>query len=355
MHWLGTPPAFCRALFLLVLASMLGSAPDARAQGAPPDSAAPDQQKQAQQRYEQGVQHYKEGRFADAAEAFRSSYEIVASPNSRLMYGRALRESGKLENAYEELALAQQEASELAIALPKYASAGESAEAEAEALLKRVAVLRVEVKGAERNEIELSVGERTVPPQRWRAIAVKPGTYEIQARVAGASRVTQTAQATLGQITRVVLDVGATATAASDEAGGALGAPEGVPAGGTVEHDRGTPQSDHPLRPWAFVAGGIGLVGFATFAVAGSMSQKTFSDLEDECPNKTCPAELQDDIDRGKGEQMVANVGLIVGAVGVTAGVALFVIDLGSAEATRRGSRVRVGVGPRSVSVAGSF
>jgi hypothetical protein len=343
--------AWPRTLGVLSAALVLAFAVSAHADGASPESASAEQEKQAQERYEQGVQHYKANHFDEAAEAFRASVEIVASPNARLMYARALRESGKIEQAYEQLALTQQEASELSVRLPKYASTGESAEAEMTALLKRTAAIRVEIRGADPGSVEVVVGERSVPRKLWRAIAVKPGTYAVTARAADGRRARVSLDVEQGQVADVELELtanGAGASAAPAAAGSAVAA---APA---AEADQGAARSDHPLRPWAFVAGGIGLVGVATFAVAGAMSRSTFATLEDDCPNKQCPADSQQDIDRGKTEQLVANVGLAVGAVGLAAGVALFVVDLGSGSATPATS-VRVAASTGGVRVAGSF
>ena len=340
-----------RTFGVISAALVLAIAVSAHADGASPESAGAEQQKQAQERYEQGVQHYKANRFDEATEAFRASVEIVASPNARLMYARALRESGKLEQAYEQLALTQQEASELAVRLPKYASTGESAEAEMAALLKKTAAIRVEIRGADPGGVEVVVGERTVPRKLWRAIAVKPGTHAVTARSADGKRASVSLDVEQGQVADVELELTAGATGTSAPQPGA----RGVAAAPAAEADQGATPSSHPLRPWAFVLGGVGVVGVATFAVAGSMSRSTFATLEDDCPNKACPADSQQDIDRGKTEQLVANVGLAVGAVGLAAGVALFVVDLGSGSANVPATSVRVAVSPAGLAVAGSF
>src|SRR5262245_59449258 len=109
-----------RALGCAMLLLALGHRSELSAEGAAPNSASAEAQLKAQQVYEQGVLHFKAGRHADAAQSFKASYEIVASPNSHLMFARALRDSGELEAAFEELGATQKEASELAAKLPKY-------------------------------------------------------------------------------------------------------------------------------------------------------------------------------------------------------------------------------------------
>jgi hypothetical protein len=76
----------------------------------------------------------------------------------------------------------------------------------------------------------------------------------------------------------------------------------------------------------AYVAGGIGVVGLATFGIFGLLNSSTYSDLQSSCPNNVCPPGKAEDISNGRTQQTIANVGLIVGAVGLVAGVTLFVL-----------------------------
>jgi hypothetical protein len=352
-------PAISRAsrrAGLLLLASLC-AAPIASGRGAEVDVATADQQQKAQSLYEQGVQHFKAGGFSEAADAFRKSYEVVASPNSHIMYARALRSAGKLGEAYEELALTQHEASELATRLPKYGSTAESAEAELLELNKRVAALSIRVAG-DSSQVIVMVGARQVPHERWKNVAVEPGTVDVSARLAGGRRALQSVTAQIGELTPVELDLrqaeGGQATPTKQ--------PEAVSGSADSELDSGATRN-HPLRPWAFVAGGVGLVGLATFGVFGAMSRSTFSDLESTCPDGECPPGSQDDIDKGKNQQLIANIGLAVGVVGLGAGITLFIVDSGQSSAStprhvapRRGlPGVVVSAGPGSVSVRGTF
>jgi hypothetical protein len=86
--------------------------------------------------------------------------------------------------------------------------------------------------------------------------------------------------------------------------------------------------STSPLRPYAYVAGGVGVAGLALFTVFGLMDNATFSDLQSACTHNVCPPSKQAEIDSGRTQQTVANVSLVVGAVGVAAGATLFVLSL---------------------------
>ena len=62
------------------------------------------------------------------------------------------------------------------------------------------------------------------------------------------------------------------------------------------------------------------------------------------------------DIDDGKTYQTVANVMLVVGSVGVAAGVGLFVWDVLDSPSTEEAeAKLRIGVGPGQLTLGGSF
>ncbi|MEO8877009.1 MAG: hypothetical protein ABI461_15560, partial [Polyangiaceae bacterium] len=82
------------------------------------------------------------------------------------------------------------------------------------------------------------------------------------------------------------------------------------------------------LRPYAYVAGGIGAAGLLTFVIAGVLSNSTYGDLQNTCGNAACPASMSDEISRGKTEQTIANVGLVFAILGVGTGAALYVISM---------------------------
>jgi hypothetical protein len=126
-----------------------------------------------------------------------------------------------------------------------------------------------------------------------------------------------------------------------------------------VEEEGGT----SPLVPIGIATAGVGVAGFALFAIAGSMSNGTYSDLETLCGGeRACPADRQAEAadlqDSGSTEQTLANVGLIVGAVGVTAGVTMLVIGLSGddgGEETATAPSTSIAVGPGFTGLRGRF
>ncbi len=124
------------------------------------------------------------------------------------------------------------------------------------------------------------------------------------------------------------------------------------PAPAPVAKVEAAPQpSAVPLRTWAYVAGGVGGAGLVTFAIFGAMTSSKYSTLESSCPTRhSCN---QDDIDAGKRFQTIANVGLVVGIVGVGVGTTLFFLSSGQKHEAASALRVRLGVG--SAALSGRF
>jgi hypothetical protein len=85
------------------VATIAGWTLSAGAAGVPVDQASNDQLRAAQKTFRVADDLYDAKRFEEALTADRASYDIVASPNSRLMIARSLRELGRLEQAYHEL------------------------------------------------------------------------------------------------------------------------------------------------------------------------------------------------------------------------------------------------------------
>lgn len=85
------------------------------------------------------------------------------------------------------------------------------------------------------------------------------------------------------------------------------------------------------LQVGAIAAGGVGVLGFVTFAVAGSLSRANSDAAFLKCGDtgEKCDAgEIEDFQDKEKLYNPIANVGVIVGGVGVAAAVVLFALSL---------------------------
>jgi hypothetical protein len=115
--------------------------------------------------------------------------------------------------------------------------------------------------------------------------------------------------------------------------------------GGTVEATLG------------WVGLGIGAAGMLSFGIFGGLTMSEFSDLENLCPSNNCTAEADSEADTGRTYQVVANVSLVVGLVGLVGGGTLLLLDTleGDDGQDPDDSSPTVAVGPGSVVISGTF
>jgi hypothetical protein len=318
------------ALLLLVWAST------GLAAGAPIASATKEQWSAAQKTFKVGDDLYDAGRFAEAITAYRASYEIVASPNSRLMIARALREQGLLAEAHVEFEATLSEAQAGLASDPKYESTVTAAETEKAALEPKLARLRLKLVGNP-ELTSLTVNERQLAQDDVSGpVFVTPGSISVVAKSGDGRQARAEASVAAGEETELVLEFPAPA------------APQTAPPP-PAPVQAASPSV--PLKTLSYVAGGVGVAGLVAFGVFGVLNNGKHGDLEDSCPDGRCAPGRQDDIDAGRRYQLLANVGLAVGVVGLGAGVTLFVL---SSRSERR-TGWSLGVRGDSVQLKGRF
>jgi len=289
----------------------LGASP-ARAGGVDPGAATPVQREQAQARFARGRQLYDAAKYGPAADEFRASNDIVASPNARLYLARSLREQGKNVEAYVEFGRTAVEAGEHSKDDPRYNRAGAAARNERDALAPKIGFLLVHVQDAG-PDTTMRIAGSEIRRAAWDEPApVMPGASEVVVETPGREPAHETVTLTAGERKEITIQASSPATAE---------APPATAPPATKSADRSS------LRPYAYVAGGVGAVGLVTFAVAGLLSNGAYNDLSSSCPANRCPADKAGTISSGRTEQTIANVGLVIGAIGVAAGVALFVVS----------------------------
>lgn len=327
---------------LLALAVCLASI--ARADGALPADATPVQREQAQSRFVKGRDLIAKKKYDEALVEFRASHDIVASPNTRLEIARCLRMKGRLVAAYAEFGRTAIEAKELLAQDKRYQRAFDTATAERKEIEPQLGFVTLTIQNPT-DDTKVTIDGEELRRAAWTEPApVTPETSQIVVTTPGHEPVTKTVSVAAGQRQDLVID--ATSGAATDSA------PEPASPPPTAAE----PSSGVPLRTWAYVAGGVGVAGLATFAIAGLMAQSTYNDLNGACAGGPCPSSKSDEISSGKTQETVANVGLVIGVLGVAAGVTLFVISMpkGDAAPAPAGSSAVV-VGPGWAGVRGSW
>jgi hypothetical protein len=327
----------------LWLCGVLSVAGMSAAAGVPVHEATQEQRQEAQKSFEIGSKRFDAKRYGEALEAFQASYDVVRSPNTRLMIARCLRELNRPREAYAEFTGTVAEVTAIAEKDERYAKTLEAAQAELDALKAKTALLKVSILGAS-GETEVQIGDLTLSSNELaEPIALPPGKTTVSAANASGERVERTLDLKAGEAAAVDLDLSVKAPPPASPP------PEPVAVEATT--------SGTPLRTLAYVAGGVGVAGLATFTVFGIMNNSKYGDLQDTCPDNRCPTGVEDDIDTGKTYQTIANVGLIVGGVGLAAGAVLFVMSTGESEGATgaQASRTELTLGPGYVGVRGRF
>lgn len=325
-----------RAFYTLPFLALVLAAPAARAAGVTPAAATPVQREQAQSRFLKGRDLCNARKHEAGVAELSASLDIVASPNTRLVLARCLRDMGRVVAAYVELGRTSVEAKELVRDDTRYEKAGIAAAEERAQLLPKLGFVEVSVAHAG-PETVLKVGGETVRRGGWdEPLPVMPGDSVVRVETEGHEPIIQAITVAAGEHKAITLDAAADGPTTTADA---------APA--TTVVTRTEPAS--PLRPVAFASAGVALAGLGTFAVLGLLANKTYGDLEDACGSTRCPPGHEGDISRGRTEQTIANVGLVVFGVAAVTSVTLFVIGAKS----RRATTARIG--PGSLQLAGTF
>jgi hypothetical protein len=333
-----------RALMIAAVAPCIALGPGiahAQPKGATvaPPPAAEDSAKQATTYFVKGSDFFKAKKFALALEQFKLSYAAVPSPNSHLYVARCLVGMGDARAAYAEFDKVVAEAAERGKTEDKYLPTRDTARVERDELLSKVALVTITVAHPGPTTI-VRVGDAEVPREQWdKPFAVQPGTVEARISAGDRAITSQSTTIAAGQSHTLVLDAAASSVVA-------VSGPEVQPPT--------TKPTKSALRPAGIIAGSVGVAGFVMFAVAGSMSKATYSSLEKECGSGPCPPSRAGDISAGKTQQTLANVGLVVGAVGVAAGATMLVLSLGKNKSAPAATTGLV-IGPGYAGLDGTF
>jgi hypothetical protein len=339
-----------RALLACGLLAPLLVAPPARAGDSGAPSAA--DKAKAKRSFDRGQKLYGQHKLDEAMAAFQASHDSVADAKASLMIARILRDNGELlkaRNAYQS-ALDEAMGAE---------ARGQGRRATIDEIKKDLKDLdgvlgfvNVELVHAP-SGTRVSIDGRDVTAQLGSPIRVEPGPLVVSAGAPGSGEKTQKVTVKAGETTTVELSF--TWSGKTDEQLADVPPDsDDHPASGDSESDDKPASKGKRTLTW--IAGGVGLAGFATFAVFGAMSTAKFNHLEDACPDQHCPPDLESDRNTGKTFQTVANVGLVVGAVGVGTAVTLFALGGPSDSSTATGSRVpRLELGLGSLRLRGSF
>jgi hypothetical protein len=295
-----------RAIALAALVSFVASSTtSAWAQNAPAAAGAPVDDGAIKAKFANALKLHKMGKFDEALPIFRELVQVTQSPNARLYVGLCLEQLGKNAEAYKEMAQTVKDVGQHAD--PKYDQTREAAQAELAVLNVRVGKLVVTLPetppGLVVNVDGTPIAERDIGA----SMVLEPGGHRVEASATGLAPVAR----------QVTVEGGETRTVTI-----AFAKPEPVAAKPAPAPE--APSSHAGLRLAGFTAAGVGGAGLVMFAVTGVMAKGKYNSLKSACGDRPCSdPKYSGDIDSGKTLQTVANVGLIIGVVGVVGGGAL--------------------------------
>ncbi len=333
-----------RWLLPLCFASITLAPSLAFAAGADPTTATAQQKFVAQSHFNRARGALTLKNFPLALDEFRASYDVVASPNTRFSIARCLRDMNRLPEAYVEFGKTDAEATAAAAGDPRYTQTAEAAKKEQDAVAAQIGLVTVTIANADA-DATLTVGGAAVDRALWaQAVPVTPGAIDVVVTSGGKEISKQSVTVAAGEKKAIAIDAkpvvapvvkpvvppvaGAATPPHDDDDDNPWEKQKKAAAAATLAPAIQDPNPHANLRTYAYIAGGVGAVGLATFAIFGLLEKSTHSSLESECPNHVCPSSDYGDVSTGKTQQTVANVGLIVGAVGLAAGATLFVLSL---------------------------
>ncbi len=330
-----------KKLLSLSLAGVLLCALPAHAAGVDPANATAVQREQAQQHFLKGKDRFDRNDMNGALEEFRASLEIVASPNARLYVARTLREMGRLVEAYAEFGRTAADAKEHEREDGRYGKAAQAALAERDAIAPQIGFVQLTIHNAN-DSTTVTVGGNTIVRAGWAdPIPVKPGNVDVDVATSGAAAPFHKTL-TLRAGERAPLDVDANAP-------GTVVAPPPPKIAEPTTHKPGW------MLPVAIAGAGVGVVGMIMFAIEGVASNNTYSDLKKQCGAAPCPPSLASEVSSGKTQQAIANVGLVIGVVGLAVGATFFVLWVLPQKSSTASANVGLTVGPGSLGLVGRF
>jgi tetratricopeptide (TPR) repeat protein len=341
---------FTRLLFWLALVGSFVLVRPCHAAGVAPAEASVAQRKSADRKLAEGKKLLKAGKVDQALVAFEAAHDTVAQPEAALMIARAQQSMGELVKAHAAYTRAVAEAEAALGSDEKQREVLQAAKRELVDLEGVLARLTIKLRYAPDGTNVTIDGEALGTRQLGEPILVPPGQIKVVAQSPDGREASRQVTLTAGQDAKVELafvrdDAGQDAPVAEPQSETVVAAPS------DPEASPSSPGSGK--RTAAFIAGGVGVAGLATFGVLGTMSNSKYSELEEACPNAQCSSDEQANIDEGKLYQTLANIGLVVGVVGLGTSAALFL--MGGPRQPEQAARVQLRVGLRSIELRGSF
>lgn len=305
--------------------------------------------------YEKGYRHLQQGDAKASLAPLERSNELLPSPNTELLIAHALRQLKQDARALERYVHVRDVArARVAGGESRFAPTREDAARWIATLTPRVADVTVNVVAGD--NAELLVNGRRVAWASGGASAPRggagprvartfeePGKIHVEVRAKGALVGSVDVELAAGEAKLVTIESGA-------------GAGPSI-RGADAPEDRGEAHAGGGITPppiAAWIAGGVGVAGMISFAVAGGVALDAASTL-DVCAPRCDPddADLISARDTGRTAATVANVSVAIGAVGLATGALLWIFL--PADGDGPTPSVTLDAGPASIRLRGRF
>jgi hypothetical protein len=278
----------------------------------------------AEEVFLRGQKLFLEKRYEEALPLFEESYALRASPNSRLYVARCLVELGELYDAYEvyrEVIVSVSDVEEP----NRYAATQMAASEERASLRLRLATVRITL-SEQPDGLRLRMDDRGLAQSdATTSYYADSGVLTIRVSAPGYHDVVQRIEARGGEVTEVFIVLAHSYP------------PLPPPAPAAIVREV---RVEHPGDDWAWVSAGVGVVGLATWGIFGIQAERRYSRIEPRCDAGDCPI---DQVEQGRKETLISNVGLGVGFAGF-AGAGVLWVWSRSEDPTPSGERRRRGV-----------
>lgn len=312
--------------------------------GLPVDALAAPAANDATALFLKGRKAVEQGDYKGALEDLRTSYAALPSPNTLLLIAHAERGLGHRVTAMKLYEQVEREASAKVQAGEKrYEVTVVEARKEIENLSRDLGSLSLRITHAPSGievkvngePVEVSVADATASaPKLW----VEPGELTIAVR-AGDKSFEFTGAANRGAPKELAFDFAEKTRKAEAPKPAPVPPAEPPPSDG---------KRTIPMTTW--IAGGVGVAGLATFAIFGSMAKSKYDDLQSCSPR--CDDSKRDTADSGKTQQTIANIGLVVGGIGLATAAGFLVFKKPEKQSP---ATVGLGVGPGAVQLYGTY
>ena len=269
----------------------------------------------AETKFNSGLRLFKAGKMSDALPLFREVADGNGSPNARLYVGHCLQQLGKYVEAHRAFTAVVKHTTQRGDT--KYETTREAALAQLGLLEPRIAKIVVSLVDVPAGLAVRLDGTALEEKDLGSPMVVEPGTHKVEGTAPDMAPVSRDINVDAGESKTTILTFKKLETTP---------APAPAPEPAPLKADASS-SKPFPMRTVGFVAGGVGVAGMTVFTIAGLMAKSTFKHMSDVCRPDGCSDRGQlDDIDKGRSQQTLANVGLVVGLVGLSAGAALVIL-----------------------------